>query len=483
MIAAFAGCDSQSDSLVESAAVSGLEEADQFLETRPELKARYNRVTKGDGNTQEIQIPTRKPGEFKTVKIGSVQKTKEALGAGILQWKSRTNQEALYRRLYEGAPVAIQATVKSPKDAANNGVDLFDDIRGITNARKKYGSESVVTAGPYIDYFGRTGCAAERGYQLGSDMEDDSTEPNPTSPFAYNDFPLKSRLSCIRDQGTRASGDAFAFVAVAEILKNTSTLKYNMSEQNFYFWAKVSDGSIGVDGLDTWEVAQDLVDTSFPLSAESYWNYNQSLQRYTNSAGDLVDSCEDYEGELCTETFHQGKESMDYVFDPSAMRMIREYTFAPPSPLDTSGPRFTEAIQFFEPAWSFEEFSEEIDGTLWEWRTNPNVDMAKLFLDDGRPVLLNIGITEQFFRSGGAMTVEAVTGWELVGDQTVVLVGYVDNEDLHEDMAVGYGGGYFIGRNSWGTSWGDAGYFYLEYDYLDPYFVQQMWALYTDDES
>jgi len=45
------------------------------------------------------------------------------------------------------------------------------------------------------------------------------------------------------------------------------------------------------------------------------------------------------------------------------------------------------------------------------------------------------------------------------GGHAVLLTGYVDTPGQ-------YGGGYFIGKNSWGTEWGEAGYFRIGYSQL-----------------
>lgn len=50
----------------------------------------------------------------------------------------------------------------------------------------------------------------------------------------------------------------------------------------------------------------------------------------------------------------------------------------------------------------------------------------------------------------------------------------------HAVMAVGYDDSkkYFIVRNSWGSNWGVAGYFYIPYKYLtDPSLASDMWTL------
>ena len=42
----------------------------------------------------------------------------------------------------------------------------------------------------------------------------------------------------------------------------------------------------------------------------------------------------------------------------------------------------------------------------------------------------------------------------LLGGHAVLAVGYDDNKE------------HFIVRNSWGTKWGDNGYFYMPYNYI-----------------
>ena len=50
---------------------------------------------------------------------------------------------------------------------------------------------------------------------------------------------------------------------------------------------------------------------------------------------------------------------------------------------------------------------------------------------------------------------------QLLGGHAVCIVGYDDTMPV-----VGKGNGRFIVRNSWGTGWGDAGYFYMPYDVI-----------------
>jgi C1A family cysteine protease len=59
-----------------------------------------------------------------------------------------------------------------------------------------------------------------------------------------------------------------------------------------------------------------------------------------------------------------------------------------------------------------------------------------------------------------------------LGGHAVVCVGYDDN--------LIYNGikGYWIVRNSWGSKWGDRGYFYLPYKYLEiPNVFSDLWKI------
>jgi len=54
----------------------------------------------------------------------------------------------------------------------------------------------------------------------------------------------------------------------------------------------------------------------------------------------------------------------------------------------------------------------------------------------------------------------------ILGGHAVVCVGYDDSKQV------------WIMRNSWGTDWGDKGYFYLPYPYLtEPYLASDMWKI------
>ena len=77
-----------------------------------------------------------------------------------------------------------------------------------------------------------------------------------------------------------------------------------------------------------------------------------------------------------------------------------------------------------------------------------------------KPVILGMDVFESFEGSKiaktGKMPMPLPTEQNL-GGHSVLVVGYVDE------------GSYLIVRNSWGSDWGDQGYFYMPYEYLTKY--------------
>ena len=82
-----------------------------------------------------------------------------------------------------------------------------------------------------------------------------------------------------------------------------------------------------------------------------------------------------------------------------------------------------------------------------------NFTAVKNALALGNPVVIGFDVYESFetIGSNGIMTYPNLASEQLLGGHAVLLVGY--NDDTQR----------FIARNSWGTSWGDKGYFYMPY--------------------
>jgi len=85
---------------------------------------------------------------------------------------------------------------------------------------------------------------------------------------------------------------------------------------------------------------------------------------------------------------------------------------------------------------------------------------VKTALAQGYPVAVGFTVYESFEgnlnNTTGMMPYPNVNTEQVLGGHAVAIVGYNDNLN----------GGRFICRNSWGTGWGDHGYFYMPYQVI-----------------
>ncbi len=91
--------------------------------------------------------------------------------------------------------------------------------------------------------------------------------------------------------------------------------------------------------------------------------------------------------------------------------------------------------------------------------SSPTVDAIKNALVATGPLVTTMAVYQDFYlyyRSG----VYSYTSGSYVGSHAIVIVGY-------QDDATYPGGGYFRVKNSWGTSWGEAGFFRIAYSELN----------------
>ena len=87
-------------------------------------------------------------------------------------------------------------------------------------------------------------------------------------------------------------------------------------------------------------------------------------------------------------------------------------------------------------------------------------DIVNVFaaLDSGRPVILGVRITLQFYLPPADHIIRAVASEPIVANHALVAAGHGTN---NADALV-------LVRNSWGDSWADLGYAWLTKDYLAP---------------
>jgi C1A family cysteine protease len=93
---------------------------------------------------------------------------------------------------------------------------------------------------------------------------------------------------------------------------------------------------------------------------------------------------------------------------------------------------------------------------------------AKAELAAGHPVAMGIMVYESFqsptVNNTGMVPVPDTNNEQLLGGHAVVAVGYDDAKQV------------LIMRNSWSTKWGDKGYFYLPYGYMNKDLVLDCWS-------
>jgi len=90
-------------------------------------------------------------------------------------------------------------------------------------------------------------------------------------------------------------------------------------------------------------------------------------------------------------------------------------------------------------------------------------------LTNGYPIVMGFYVYDSFMSKNvartGIMPYPNTKREKLLGGHAVLLVGYNKTKKV------------FIVRNSWGTSWGDKGYFYMPFDIVNPNMSSDYWII------
>lgn len=110
--------------------------------------------------------------------------------------------------------------------------------------------------------------------------------------------------------------------------------------------------------------------------------------------------------------------------------------------------------------------------TSWQWitSTSPTVAAIKNALNTYGPLVTTMNVYNDFFYYSGG--IYQYTSGKYQGAHAILIVGYDDT------------GQYFIVKNSWGSSWGESGYFRIAYSQLSSVvsFGDDTIAYYTSDQ-
>jgi len=102
------------------------------------------------------------------------------------------------------------------------------------------------------------------------------------------------------------------------------------------------------------------------------------------------------------------------------------------------------------------------------YSVNLDLQSIKQALAQGYPIVAGIQVYASFESNSVArngLVPMPGPNEACLGGHCIMIVGYADASH------------HLICRNSWGTNWGDHGYFYLPYAYVDPNLMDELWVV------
>ncbi|MEO5970453.1 MAG: C1 family peptidase, partial [Bdellovibrionia bacterium] len=194
---------------------------------------------------------------------------------------------------------------------------------------------------------------------------------------------------------------------------------------------------------------------SYRVNYEKAWNYNLSPGR--KSGTDFTDSCGSDYKEFCSNSAGQGRlYCTQPVTDPIQCGYLSQILPA------VVGARVGKFHSFLDLANASASLQKAID-----------------YLKQGIPVVVETTLTKVFYAPYHGYVAEPSPNDRTVGGHSTLAVGYISEAELQDSLparAVAGNGGFFIIKNSWGPSIGDAGYFYVSFKYLEKY-VYSLFAI------
>jgi len=392
--------------------------------------ARNAQLTK-EGNYR-VTIADAEVGAREVITMGPATTTLD-LAAALDGLGDPKNQLAAYRALHENiTPAArerLRAVAPDSLASARAGVIRAElerlvahpDLLGLLAVPPAHGAQPVPTA----------------------DNSEPACTPSAASGVVANfAFPLKSKLSLVKNQGNRGSCTAFAVTSAVETARSVGGGGLpNYSEQDLYYRAKAEWSGLTNygDGLDVSSTLNLAASKGYHFASESSWPYNPAYSRI-DIVGYYLNSCTGYTfnigtiyGNYCSDTAHQGG------------RYCIGQTCFYSSPVSAgTGSRVSSAFDILV-----------------------SVPMIKVYLSLNKSLVMSFKVMNSFQKPAAGGYVNAFPFEPTIGSHAIHLVGTIDNAQLaiaKPGAPAGGGGGYVILKNSWGSYYGDGGFVYMSYD-------------------
>ncbi|UBV42229.1 hypothetical protein LAJ19_11430 [Deinococcus taeanensis] len=284
-------------------------------------------------------------------------------------------------------------------------------------------------------------------------------------------------ITTIKDQGSRGTCMAFAFVSGLEsLIARRTTTRYNLSEQYAYYWMRGDDGVLG-DGAGFGDY-DDLIGKNRMIPTEVRWKYNPSRSRVRVPADPkqaitaFRNSCVNYLNQACSDTTAQAQ----LVCQSGTSNCA------------------------WKPEWEIAQnaafnFRPTLGSEVWVSLGKLNLGnaeatrayrraMMRQMLDRGDQLLLMFAVDGAFDAIGAnGLPNLARMGQDYRGGHGVHLVGYVNTGTQTYNVNIGglvnakmtLPTGYFVIKNSWSCGFGDGGYAYLPDNFMDT----ETWGVYN----
>lgn len=261
---------------------------------------------------------------------------------------------------------------------------------------------------------------------------------------ANYDFPLRESLTCVKNQGARGVCWSFASTSMLESAEwLTHQTRVNYSEQDLVNAVKLlwSPSAYGEGGG---AAVFDMQRHHYRPVYENAWAFNPSpLRQGHDDTLSYTSSCLGYD-EDCSDTAHQGRR----LCNSKGQCMFVSHD----NPSTTHAP--TSVTWLFDPSSS-----------------GKTTNLMMIAVSQGQNVGAGFSVYPPFMNStdGFVRYSPAAPQGKYYGDHDVHVVGFISTDELTQllpSAPTPLGGGYFIVKNSWGVTAGDAGYYYVPVAYF-----------------